>query len=352
MKKTRVGVIGCGGISHFHMNGYKELETEGRVELVACCDIDGGKVVKFAEKYGFPRSYTDAEEMMKNEELDCVSVCVWNSAHKDCTIAALRGGANVLCEKPMALNAKESQEMYDEAKKAGKLLQLGFVRRFGEDAEAVQKLVSEGTFGDIYYAKATYLRQNGCPGGWFGDKKFSGGGPLIDLGVHVIDLTRYLAGCPKPVSAYGVTYANLGMHRAESEMGWHVEEGEHPYNVEDLCAAMIRFDNGLTMSIEASFNLNIEGDVGDVQLFGTRAGTSVNTLRVLTTKDGRFITFTPEGEHSFRFGPAFGAEIRGFVDASEGKAPCKAPAEDGVWLMKIIDAIYESARTGVSVEIK
>ena len=154
MKKTRVGVIGCGGISHFHMNGYKELEAEGRVELVTCCDIDGGKVVKFAEKYGFPRSYTDAEEMMKNEELDCVSVCVWNSAHKDCTIAALRGGANVLCEKPMALNAKEAQEMYDEAKKVGKLLQLGFVRRFGEDAEAVQKLVSEGTFGDRYYAKA------------------------------------------------------------------------------------------------------------------------------------------------------------------------------------------------------
>ncbi|MBR4255731.1 MAG: gfo/Idh/MocA family oxidoreductase, partial [Clostridia bacterium] len=125
-----------------------------------------------------------------------------------------------------------------------------------------------------------------------------------------------------------------------------------PYNVEDLCAAMIRFDNGLTMSIEASFNLNIEGDVGDVQLFGTKAGTSVNTLRVLTTKDGKFITFTPEGEHSFRFGPAFSAEIKGFVDASNGKCECLAPAEDGVWLMKIIDAVYKSAKTGTSVEIK
>ena len=352
MKKTRVGIIGCGGISHFHMNGYKALEAEGRVEIVACCDIDEKKLDKFAAQYNIPRKYTDAAEMMKNEQLDCVSVCVWNSAHKDCTITALRGGANVLCEKPMALNAKEATEMYDEAKKAGKLLQLGFVRRFGEDADTVRRLVDDGTFGDIYYAKATYLRQNGCPGGWFGDRKFSGGGPLIDLGVHVIDLTRYLAGCPKPVSAFGVTYDNLGMHRAESEMGWHVEEDDHPYNVEDLCAAMIRFDNGLTLSIEASFNLNIEGDVGDVQLFGTKAGTSVGNMRVLTTKDGKFITFTPEGEHSFRFGPAFEGEIRGFVDAAEGKAPCKAPAEDGVWLMKIIDAIYESAKTGKSVEIK
>ena len=352
MKKTRVGIIGCGGISHFHMNGYKALEAEGRVEIVACCDIDEKKLDKYAAQYNIPHKYTDAAEMMKNEQLDCVSVCVWNSAHKDCTITALRGGANVLCEKPMALNAQEAQEMYDEAKKAGKLLQLGFVRRFGEDADTVKRLVDNGTFGDIYYAKATYLRQNGCPGGWFGDKKFSGGGPLIDLGVHVIDLTRYLAGCPKPVSAFGVTYDNLGMHRAESEMGWHVEEGDHPYNVEDLCAAMIRFDNGLTLSIEASFNLNIEGDVGDVQLFGTKAGTSVGNMRILTTKDGKFVTFTPEGEHSFRFGPAFGGEIKGFVDAAEGKAPCKAPAEDGVWLMKIIDAIYESARTGKSVEIK
>ena len=352
MKKTRVGVIGTGGISHWHMKGYKELEAEGRVELVACCDIDEKKLDEFAEKYGFQKKYTNAEEMMKNEQLDCVSVCVWNSAHKDCTIAALRGGANVLCEKPMALNAKEAQEMADEAKKAGKLLQLGFVRRFGEDADTVKKLVADGTFGDIYYAKATYLRQNGCPGGWFGDKEFSGGGPLIDLGVHVIDLTRYLAGNPKPVTAFGVTYDNLGMHRAESEQGWAVDQGEHPYTVEDLCAAMIRFDNGLTLSIEASFNLNIEGDVGDVQLFGTKAGTSVNQMRVLTTKDGKFITFTPEGEHSFRFEPAFVSEIIGFVDAAEGKRECLAPAEDGVWLMKIIDAVYESAKTGVSVEIK
>ena len=115
---------------------------------------------------------------------------------------------------------------------------------------------------------------------------------------------------------------------------------------------MVRFDNGLTLSVEASFNLNIAGDCGDVQLFGTKAGTSLGQMNILTTEGGRFVTFTPEGEHSFRFEPAFVAEITGFVDAVEGRAPCRATAEDGVWLMKIIDAIYESARTGVSVEIK
>ena len=355
MKKLRVGIIGTGGISHCHMNGYKELEKAGRVEVVACCDINEPKLNAYCDRYGVAKRYTDCREMMKNEQLDCVSVCTWNSAHKECTIVAIEGGANVICEKPMALNAKEAEEMLETAKRTGKLLQVGFVRRFGEDSDAVRKLIDDGTFGDIYYAKATYLRQNGCPGGWFGDRAFSGGGPLIDLGVHVIDLTRYLAGSPKPVSAFGVTYDNLGPDRANSDSkAWTVETrpGEHPYNVEDLCVAMVRFDNGFTLSVEASFNLNIEGDIGDVQLFGTKAGTSMNSMRILTASEGKFITFTPEGEHSFRFTPAFNEEIKGFIDASEGLVPCKASAEDGLWLMKIIDAIYESAKIGKSVEIR
>lgn len=353
MEKIRIGIIGTGNISNFHMLGYKALEEEGVVELVAACDINEERLNAFCEKYGFAKKYTDCAEMMKNETLDCVSVCTWNAAHKDCTITALRGGANVLCEKPMAMNAKEAEEMLACAKECGKLLQVGFVRRFGEDADAVKAMVADGTFGDIYYAKATYLRQNGCPGGWFGDKAFSGGGPLIDLGVHVIDLTRYLAGNPKPVSAFGVTYNNLGPDRAKSgEKAWEIGSNvEHPYTVEDLCSAMIRFDNGLTLSVEASFNINIEHDCGDVQLFGTKAGTSLGEMKVLTIRDGAFTTFTPEGEHSFRFDPAFTAEIRGFVDAATGKAPCKACAEDGVWLMKIIDAIYTSAATGKLAEI-
>lgn len=354
MSKIRVAVIGTGGISHCHMEGYRALIEAGRVEVVAGCDIDEAKVIAWCEKYNVPHHYTDCREMMAAEHPDCVSVCTWNAAHKDCTIAALRGGANVLCEKPMAMNAAEAQEMLDTAKECGKLLQVGFVRRFGEDADAVKKLVSDGIFGDIYYAKATYLRQNGCPGGWFGDKAFSGGGPLIDLGVHVIDLTRYVAGNPKPVSAFGVTYDNLGPDRAKKgTMAWTVDAAPnaHPYTVEDLCSALVRFDNGLTLSVEASFNLNIKGDCGDVQLFGTGAGTSMGDMAVLTVKDGQFVTFTPEGEHSFRFGPAFVAEIQGYIDAVEGIAPCRAPGEDGVWLMKIIDAIYQSAATGKSVDI-
>ncbi len=353
MKKIRVAIIGTGSISHCHMDGYKQLEAAGLVEIVAACDLDQNKLDRYCEKYNIPSRYTDCEIMMKEIRPDIVSVCVWTSNHAKCTIAALEGGAHVLCEKPMAMNAQEAQQMLDTAKRCGKMLQIGFVRRFGEDAETIQNLVADGTFGDIYYAKATYLRQQGCPGGWFGDKTFSGGGPLIDLGVHVIDLTRYLAGNPKPVSAYGVTYDNLGPNRA-APVGavWSIESNkEHVYNVEDLCAAMIRFENGMTLSVETSFNLNIDGDCGDVELYGTKAGTSLGKMHILAVKDHQFTTFTPEGEHSFRFQEAFRAEIKGFVDASQGLIPCKATAEDGLWLMKIIDAIYLSAKTGRSVEI-
>ena len=349
--KLRVGIIGTGGISRSHMAGYSKLGD--RVEVVAACDIDEAKLNAYCKQYGIPKQYTDFNEMMANEELDCVSVCTWNAAHKDATIAALRGGANVLCEKPMAMNAQEAEEMKAVAEETGKLLQIGFVRRFGNDAAALKDFIDDGVFGDIYYAKATYLRRSGCPGGWFGDKSRSGGGPLIDLGVHVIDLVRYLAGLPNPVSAYGATYNNLGPNRAGGgQKQWEIAGNQDPYTVEDFTTAMIKFDNGLTVSVEASFNLNIKKDVGNIELFGTKAGCRIDPeVEIYTQMAGRFVNVSPASSTALSFNGLFENEIKGFADAVEGIAPCRATAEDGVALMKIIDAIYESAETGKSVEI-
>ena len=352
MNKLRVAVIGCGSISHFHMEGY--LRLADRVEVVAGCDIDGEKLKAWGEKFGITQLYTDYNEMLEKVKPDCVSVTTWNAAHKGATVAALNAGANVICEKPMAMNAAEAQEMLDASKRNRKLLQIGFVRRFGKDAMAFKKLAEDGMIGDVYYAKATYLRKNGCPGGWFGDKRFSGGGPLIDLGVHVIDLSRYLAGNPKPVSAYGVTYNNLGCNRASGGVqGWTIEsKDEYEYSVEDMASAMVRFDNGFTLQVEASFNLNIEQDTGFVDIFGTKAGAKLaGPLKLYTSLSGMFADVAmPEGT-AFSM-DAFNDEIRGFIDAVEGKKECVATAEDGLALMKILDAIYESAKTGRSVDIK
>ncbi len=351
MSKIRVGIIGTGGISHCHMHGYKQLSD---VEVIACCDIDEDKVKKYAAQYDVPRYYTDCREMMAKEELDCVSVCTWNSAHMDCTIAALDGGANVICEKPMAMNAEQAQKMKEAAERNGKLLQIGFVRRFGCDADTFFKFKNEGMVGDIYYAKAQYLRRDGCPGGWFRDKAFSGGGPLIDLGVHVIDLTRYLAGNPKPVETFGVTYDNLGPNRAGGgQMAWNAsDKAEHPYTVEDLASAMIKFDNGFTLQVEASFNINIPRDVGFVTMFGTKAGVNIaDKVELYTDAAGMYVDISPTGKTGFDFQGAFNAEIAGFISAAMQGGECRACADDGVELMKIIDAIYESARVGHSVSI-
>ncbi|MBQ7475235.1 MAG: Gfo/Idh/MocA family oxidoreductase [Clostridia bacterium] len=354
MEKLRVGIIGTGGISGCHIDGYKILRDRGEVEIVAGCDIDEEKVKKYVERHNIPRYYTDCHEMMAKEKLDIVSVCTWNAAHKECTIAALRGGANVICEKPMAMNAAEAEEMMRVAKEEGKLLQVGFVRRFGNDADIVKKFRDSGNLGDIYYAKATYLRRDGCPGGWFGDKAYSGGGPLIDLGVHVIDLVRYLAGNPLPVEAFGVTYDNLGSNRAAGlEDAWFAHGGDQfKFTVEDFAAAMVRFDSGLTLSVEASFNLNIKHDVGNIELFGTKAGINLSPdIEVYTDMAGQYVNVKPAGDTALSFSGLFEREIFGFVNAVRGIEPCRAPAEDGVVLMKILDAIYESARVGHSVKI-
>ena len=180
------------------------------VEIYAFCDINEERLKDMGERYGVTRLFTDKDEMLAIPEIDAVSVCTWNSQHAPCTIAALKAGKHVMCEKPMAMNAKEAEEMKKAAEESGKLLMIGFVRRYKESTQVLKEFSENGTIGDIYYTKATYLRRHGNPGGWFGDKSRSGGGPLIDLGVHVIDMARYVMGNPMPVSAYGVTFNKLG----------------------------------------------------------------------------------------------------------------------------------------------
>lgn len=353
MLQHRVCIIGAGGIAQAHMKAYK-LFTE-RSTVVACCDLNIEKAKQFAEKYGIPKYFDNAEEMLNAEQPDIVNVCTWNRSHADCSILALKHGANVLCEKPMALNASEAQEMVKAAESSGKLLQVGFVRRFGADANVVKQFIDADAIGDIYYAKAVYLRKDGCPGRWFGDKSYAGGGPLIDLGVHIIDLVRYLCGNPIPVSAYGVTYANLGANRATNAKGeWRIDDlGSYNMDVEDLAVAIVKFDNGLTLNIETSYNLNCHDNFRGVQLFGTKAGVNIDSaVEVYNIQAGVYTTTRPDGDSAFRFDDAFANEISSFMDACEGKTECRATAGDGLYLMKILDAIYLSAETGKVVDIK
>lgn len=356
--KIKVAVIGCGGISGCHLGGYSRNKD---VEIYALCDINKERAEGRAKEYGVPleRVFTDKCEMFKAlPEIDAVSVCTWNNAHAECTIAALEAGKHVLCEKPMAMNAEEAKAMKAAAEKAGKLLMIGFVRRHGNDARVVKDFIDNGYFGDIYYAKAQYLRRNGNPGGWFGDKSRSGGGPLIDLGVHVIDLVRYLVGRPKPVSAYGATFHKLGNRPdVKGARGYSAadagDKAKEICDVEDLASALIRFDNGMTLSVEASFSLNTKSDIGNIELYGDKAGAKMDPeLHLYTNINGYMANVDFASSTALSFSGLFDNEINHYVDCVLGRAESMAPAEDGVILMKILDAIYKSAATGHEVVIE
>ena len=353
MQKIKVGIIGTGSISHSHIQGYL---NNPNVELYALCDLNEERVKAVGEKYKVSRLYTDMNEMLKLKELDAVSVCTWNSAHAPCSIAALKAGKHVLCEKPMAMNAEEAKAMKKAADEAGKLLMIGFVRRFGNDTAIIKDYQSTDFLGDIYYAKATYLRRKGSPGGWFGDRSRSGGGPLIDLGVHVIDLTRFLMNNPKPISVYGATFQKLLDRKnikGTTEYCSMEKTNDDLYDVEDLATAMIRYDNGAVVSIEASFSLNIKQDEGVIQLFGTKGGAKLNPELEMYTEINDYMVDVQLAAHTaLDFNGLFDNEINHFVDCIVGEVACISPAEDGIEIMTILDAIYESARTGHEVVIQ
>ena len=352
MSRLKVAIIGVGGIAECHIRGYLKSDD---VELYAFCDIDETQLKKMGEKYGIERLYTDKDEMLTAlPEIDLVSVCTWNSAHAPCTIAALNAGCHVICEKPMAMNAKEAQEMKAAAEKSGKLLMIGFVRRFGTDCNVVKEFIENDYFGELYYGKATYLRRHGAPGGWFGDKSRSGGGPLIDLGVHVIDLTRYLLGNPKPVSVYGATFYKLANRPsvklpkdAYASVG---KSNDDIFDVEDLATAMIRYDNGAVISVEAAFSINLRKGASSIELFGTKAGCKVDPEVELFTNTNSYMTNVQFArDTALDFDGLFENEIEHFIDCVKNGTECKSPAQDGVEIMRILDAIYESARTGHEV---
>ena len=348
-KNLKVAVIGCGGISKYHLDGYKNIDG---VEIYALCDINEANLKSKGAEYGVERLYTDYNEMLKLEEIDAVSVCTWNAAHKECTVAALKAGKHVLCEKPTAMSKSEALEMQKAAEESGKILMIGFVRRHGNDCAVLKDFIDAGALGEIYYAKATYLRRNGNPGGWFGNKELSGGGPLIDLGVHVIDLVKYLMGNPKPVSVYGVTYQKLfDRPGIKAKKGYTSKSGvNQPCNVEDLASALIRFDNGATLAVETSFSLNLKNNVGSVELFGTKGGSKMDPdLEIYNDMNGYLTNVSFDAPTALSFEGLFENEIKHYVACIRGEAENIAPIEDGVDIMAILDAVYESARTGHEV---
>lgn len=352
MNKIKVGIVGTGGISNLHMVGYRNLDN---VEVYAVCDINKERAEAFAQKYAIPHVFSDYNEMLKLKELDAISVCTWNNGHAPVSIAALNAGKHVLCEKPLAMNTKEALEIQRAARESGKILMVGFVRRFGQNTAILKEFIDKGYLGDIYYAKTGCIRRCGNPGGWFSDKKKSGGGPLIDLGVHMIDLVRFLMGKPKAVSVYGATFDGIGPRSHIKALNRYKPMDYDEFcDVEDLATAMIRFENGGVLYVETSFSQNIKDDFLFLDLYGTKSGAMMEPkLEIYSELEGYLVDITPRySAESDVFTANFKREVAHFIDCVQGKVECLNPVEDGVEIMKILDAIYESAATHREVILK
>ncbi|MDQ1256730.1 MAG: Gfo/Idh/MocA family oxidoreductase, partial [Candidatus Hydrogenedentes bacterium] len=238
-KRLKVGVIGTGGIANAcHLGPWQELENEGRVELIGVCDLIEERVEKAAAQFGARKAYKSYKAMLKADKYDIIDVCTQNRGHCPITVDALESGANVIVEKPMAMNAAESMRMIAAAKKAGRKLMTAQHMRFISQHEALKEIVERGDHGEIYTASARCLRRRGIPGwGKFHIRKESLGGPLIDIGVHVMDLCIWLMGCPKPIAASGKVYRMFGDRTDLCNAEWGTPYPPNEFDVEDYATA-------------------------------------------------------------------------------------------------------------------
>lgn len=343
-KKLRVGFIGMGGISGAHMRNLKKFTD---VELIAGADINEKNAKKVAGEFGIEAVYTDWKEMLARGDLDAVSVCTPNGLHAEHSIAALAAGCHVIVEKPLAMNVAEGEAMVDAAKKAGKHLVVAFQWRYHPKTQYLRKLVDAGKFGKIMYMHVKALRRRGIPNwGVFGRKELQGGGPLIDIGVHVMEMAHYAMGSPTPVAASGNIFQYIGNRPCDVECMWPNWDHE-TYTVEDLAVGHIRFDTGAVMQVEASFAGHVK-EAWDFTFMGEKGGADFENLSVRTDEDGYMVDKTPA---FLSKRDPFELKMRAFVDSALYDKPNISSAEEGLVIQKMIDGIYTSAETGKEVSL-
>lgn len=343
-----IGIIGSGGIARYaHLPGYKGSADLG-VQVVACADANEETARKTAGEFDIPHVYTDYREMLQRDDIHAVSVCTPNYLHMQPTIDALEAGKHVLCEKPMAMNAVEGQAMVDAANRTGKKLQIGFQTRFQSASQALKRFVDAGEMGEVYHARAQALRRRGIPGwGVFTQKDRQGGGPLIDIGVHILDLTLWLMGHPKPTYCSGQTYAKFGPR--EGVLGLMGQWDPKIFSVEDFAVGLVRFENGATLVLESAFCANQEQrEVFNSELYGTEGGASYNPCKMFFERHKTLIDATPAFLPQVK---PHEEEVKAFCKAIAEDSPVPVTAEEALMTTRIIDAIYRSSEEGREVAI-
>ncbi|MBB6731287.1 Gfo/Idh/MocA family protein [Cohnella zeiphila] len=349
--KVRIGLIGAGNIGNVHLQEFGKLA--GECEIAAITDVYLPLAQQRAEQYGIKTVANSPEELIARDDLDAVIIGVPNKSHAPLAIQALEHGKHVLLEKPMGLDAAAAKDIVRAQKRTGKVLMVAHQMRWEALPLQVKAQIERGELGDIYTAKTGWYRRKGIPGWgtWFTQHAESGGGPLIDIGVHMLDLAFHLMGEPKPVSVYGSTYAEFGP-RKKGIGTWGKPNWNGIYDVEDLATAIIKMENGASLTLEVSWAVHMNTDSSPfVHLMGTEGGA------YLSGNEGKFLTerfdqavdiplVAPQEDEGARVRLS-----RHFLECvREGKTPWTS-AETGLRSNLIIDAIYESSRSGGEVKL-
>lgn len=356
MKKLKIGIVGCGGIANNkHLPAIKK---NGNFEVIAFCDVIKEKAIETKEKFGTKdaRVYTDYLELVKEEELDAVYVLTPNKSHAMISVAAMKAGKHVMCEKPMAKTYEDAKWMLDTAKETGMILTIAYQNRYRADSTYLKRACENGDLGEIYYAKAHAIRRRAVPTwGVFLNEEEQGGGPLIDIGTHALDLTLWMMDNYEPASVTGSVYHKLG---DQTETGnafgeWNPQE----FTVEDSAFGFIKMKNGASIHLESSWALNtLDVDEAKTSLCGTKAGADMkNGLRINRVQYNKQCVEKPDlmsGGVAFFDGESekdADIEQKVFYNAVVNGADVVVKPEQAIVVTRILEAIYESARTGKTV---
>jgi predicted dehydrogenase len=356
MEKLKIGIVGCGGIAN--NKHLPAIQRNGNFEIVAFCDIVKDRAEEAKKKYGTEdaRVYTDYTELLKENELAAVYVLTPNKSHASISIAAMKAGKHVMCEKPMAKSYAEAKLMLDTAKETGKLLTIGYQNRYRADSKYLKRACENGDLGEIYYARAHAVRRRAVPTwGVFLNEEEQGGGPLIDIGTHALDLTLWMMNNYEPESVTGSVYRKLAEQREQGNAfgEWDPEQ----FTVEDSAFGFIKMKDGATIHLEASWALNtLEVDEAKTSLCGTKAGADMKEgLRINKVQynkqsiekpdlnSGGVAFFEGQGENDSDI------EQRTFYNAITKGEELVVKPEQALVVTRILEAIYEAGRTGKTV---
>ncbi|OGV58987.1 MAG: hypothetical protein A2X49_14925 [Lentisphaerae bacterium GWF2_52_8] len=351
-KKLKLGIIGLGAIGKVHSDAY--VANSKDAEIFAICDAMPERVKEQGEKLGVKNTFTDYKKLLASD-VDAVSICTGNTTHMEIAVAAFKAGKHVLVEKPMAMNAVQAAKIVEAATKSRKTLQIGMVWRQSAEARLVRKYVEDGVLGNIYHMRAVMIRRRGIPGlgGWFTTKAQSGGGPLIDIGVHWFDIAMHLSGHWNPSSVSATCSGRFGSKMRDYKyvgMWAGPPNFNGVFDVEDHAMGMVRFGSKATMAFEISWAANAEeemyvdllGDKGGVRLFNGKP------LKLLTEFNGNIADVNPQyadNENRFHL------QAQKFIAACRGECPPAATGKEGLTNMKLIDAVYASSKAGREVKI-